>query len=112
MGRKKTISDSALLEVARDVFIAKGFSASPKEIARQAGISEGVLFQRFTTKDELFFAAIIPPSASLNQLFRDSRARGRALIEKVTLASLEYCRATLPLLLPLIAHPAFRFEEF
>jgi AcrR family transcriptional regulator len=112
MGRKKTISDSALLEIARQVFIEKGFSASTKEIARQAGVSEGVIFQRFTTKDELFFAAMIPPPASLNELLRHSRSRGSSLIEKVTWAMIDYCRATLPVLLPLMAHPAFRFEEF
>jgi AcrR family transcriptional regulator len=112
MGRKKTISDSALLEIARQVFIEKGFSASTKAIARQAGVSEGVIFQRFTTKDELFFAAMIPPPASLNELLRHSRSRGSSLIEKVTWAMIDYCRATLPVLLPLMAHPAFRFEEF
>ena len=112
MGRKKTISDSALLDVARHVFVNQGFGASTKEIARQAGISEGVIFQRFSSKDELFFAAMIPPAASLNDVIRKSRSRGRALMEEVTLAMLEYCRETLPVLLPLMMHPAFRFEEF
>lgn len=111
MGRKKTISNATLLDVARQVFTEEGIGASTKRIARQAGVSEGVIFQRFPTKNELFFAAMIPPPASLNRLFR-SRSRGRALIEKVTLAMLDYCRATLPILLQLMTHPAFRFEEF
>jgi AcrR family transcriptional regulator len=112
MGRKKTISDAALLEVARKVFVEKGFGTSTKEIARRAGISEGVIYQRFLTKDELFFAAMIPPPATLHQVLKHSRSRGRALLEKVTWAMIDYCRATLPVLLPLMMHPAFRFEEF
>ena len=89
MGRKKTITDAELLEVARTVFVEEGFGASTKEIARRAGVSEGVIYQRFATKDELFFAAMIPPAADLSQLFQNPRLKGRALVEKLTLAMLE-----------------------
>jgi|SRR5581483_443061 len=111
MGRKKTISDEDLLAAARAVFVKEGFGASTKQIARQAGVSEGVLYQRFTTKDELFFAAMVPPPADVTAMFRGSRLHGRALIRKLTLAMLDYCRDTLPVLLPLMTHPGFRFEE-
>ena len=112
MGRKKTVSDATLLDVAREAFIKEGIGASTKSIARQAGISEAVIFQRFASKDDLFFAAMIPPPASLNEVLRKSRSRGRALVEKVTLAMLDYCRATMPVLLQLMVHPGFSFEEF
>jgi AcrR family transcriptional regulator len=112
MGRKKTITDAALLDVAREVFVKDGFGASTKEIARRAGISEGVIYQRFANKDELFFAAMIPPPVDVNRIFRKSRLKGRAFVEKLTLAMLDYSRATLPVLLPLMLHPGFRFEEF
>jgi len=112
MGRVKTISDAKLLEAARKVFIEEGFAASTKMIARRAGVSEGVLFQRFTTKEELFFAAMIPPPADLNQLFHHPRAHGFNLIEQITLSMLEYFRSTLPVFIPLMSHPSFRFEEF
>jgi AcrR family transcriptional regulator len=112
MGRRKTITDAALLDVARQVFVEEGFGASTKEIARRAGVSEGVLYQRFASKDELFFAAMIPPAVDVNRIFRKSRLKGRALVEKLTLAMLEYNRATLPVLLPLMLHPRFQFEEF
>lgn len=111
MGRKKTITDGDLLEAARAVFVADGFGASTKAIARRAGISEGVLYQRFATKDELFFAAMIPPAADLAGIFQEKRLEGRALIEKLTLAMLEYCRETLPILLPLMTHKGFAFED-
>jgi len=112
MGRRKTISDADLLETARGVFIERGFGASTKEIAQRAGVSEGVLFQRFTTKEDLFFASMIPPAADIDQLLHDSRLEGRELLEKITFAMIDYFRATLPILLPLMAHPKFRFEEF
>jgi AcrR family transcriptional regulator len=62
MGRTKTISDEEVLERAREVFVEQGFRASTKAIAKHVGVSEGVLFQRFSTKEELFFAAMILPS--------------------------------------------------
>jgi AcrR family transcriptional regulator len=112
MGRNKTISDDDLLEVARQAFVEEGFAASTREIARRAGVSEGVIFQRFRTKEELFFAAMIPPPGDLNRLLQRSRSKGRALLEKITFAMIDYFRETLPVLLPLMAHPSFRFEEF
>ncbi len=111
MGRKKTVSDADLLEVARAVFIEEGIGASTKEIARRANVSEGVLYQRFATKDELFFAAMIPPPADLTRMFQHSRLKGRKLIEALTLALLEFSRQALPVMLPLMMHPGFRLED-
>ena len=112
MGRVKTVSDAKLLDVARRAFVKEGFSASTKMIARRAGVSEGVLFQRFTTKEELFFAAMIPPPADLNRVFHHPSAQGFQLIEQITLSMLDYFRSTLPVFIPLMSHPSFRFEEF
>jgi len=111
MGRKKTVSDEDLLETARSVFIEEGLGASTKEIARRAGVSEGVLYQRFATKDELFFAAMIPPPADVHAIFRGSRLRGRRMIEKLAFAMLEFSRQALPVFLPLMMHPGFRLED-
>src|SRR5260370_37309087 len=112
MGRNKTIPDAGLLEIGRRVVVEKGLGTSTKEIARRAGVSEGVIFQRFTTKEDLFFAAMIPPPADLNRLFHHPRSKGRALLEKIVLSMLDYFRSTLPVLIPLMSHPSFRFEEF
>lgn len=54
MGRPRTISDEALLDTARDVFLREGAAVSTAEIARMAGVSEGLIFKRFATKDSLF----------------------------------------------------------
>lgn len=112
MGRNKTISNEQLLDIARQAFIEAGIGASTREIAKRAGVSEGVIFQRFQTKEDLFFAAMIPPPADVNQLLRHRRSQGRVLLEKITFAMIDYFRATLPVLLPLMSHPAFQFEEF
>jgi AcrR family transcriptional regulator len=112
MARTKSISDEDLLRAAREVFVKEGFAASTKNIARRAGVSEGVLFQRFSTKEELFFAAMIPPPADLSKLFRKRHKDGYTAFSAVTLGMLEYFRATLPVLITLIAHPSFRFEDF
>src|SRR6266481_501234 len=106
VGRTKTISDTELLAAARRVFVEEGFAASTKAIARLAGVSEGVIFQRFTTKEDLFFAAMIPPPVDLSRLLHHPRSKGRSLLEKITLSMLDYFRSTLPVLLPLMSHPS------
>lgn len=58
MGRARTISNEQILEAAREVFLAEGFGASTVEIARRAGVSEGSIFKRFSTKENLFFASM------------------------------------------------------
>ena len=112
MARTKTISDEDLLQIAREVFVKSGIAASSKEIARQAGVSEGILFQRFSTKEELFFAAMTPPQLDLKAIFEHPKAEGQALIEKITFAMVDYFRSLMPVLIPLMSHPSFVFEDF
>lgn len=112
MGRKKTIADADLLATAREVFVEKGFGASTNEIARRAGVSQGVLFQRYGTKRELFFAAMVLPPANLARLFHARERGGFRHLEDVALELVDYFRATVPVLVPLMTDGAFRFEEF
>lgn len=58
MPRPRTISDEQVVDAAREVFLEQGFSATTAEIARRAGVSEGTLFKRFSSKEELFEAAL------------------------------------------------------
>jgi AcrR family transcriptional regulator len=44
--------------VARDVFLERGIRATTLEVAERAGVSEGVLFHRFKSKEALFSAAM------------------------------------------------------
>jgi AcrR family transcriptional regulator len=57
-GRPPTIDSQQLLAVARDVFLERGIRATTLEVAERAGVSEGVLFHRFKSKEGLFSAAM------------------------------------------------------
>jgi AcrR family transcriptional regulator len=109
MGRTKQVSDEALLQVARAVFVEKGYGASTREVARRAGISEAVLYQRHKTKLELFFAAMIPPPVELAR-----RTRATSVTEDLGGLSLDvmrYFRDAMPVLLQLVTHPSFDLAE-
>lgn len=58
MPRPRTISDKHIVDAAREVFVEHGFSATTAEIARRAGISEGTLFKRFASKEDIFAQVI------------------------------------------------------
>lgn len=48
-----------LLRVALDIFIKKGYySTSTREIARQAGVSSGLLFHYFSNKESIYLELI------------------------------------------------------
>lgn len=60
MVRPRQISNEAILEGARECFLSHGPSISTTAIAQHLGVSQGVLFQRFGTKQELMLAALAP----------------------------------------------------
>ena len=64
--RRKRLSADArreiIVDAAREVFVAKGFAgARLRDIARRAGITEAYLYRYFTSKTELYHAAIHEP---------------------------------------------------
>ncbi|HWM84546.1 MAG TPA: helix-turn-helix domain-containing protein [Kofleriaceae bacterium] len=63
MPRPRQVSDDEILRVARECIIERGPTVSTAAIARLAGVSQGVLFQRFGTKDEMVRAALATPAA-------------------------------------------------
>jgi AcrR family transcriptional regulator len=65
MARIPRITNQQILEAARQIFLQQGFGASTLEIAQQAGISEASIFKRFSTKEELFLAAMGIPEKPL-----------------------------------------------
>jgi AcrR family transcriptional regulator len=112
MGRPKTITDDELLARARDVFVERGFAGTTKEIARRAGVSEALLFQRYPTKAELFFAAMSLPTVDLQALFETPAGNARDRLASITAALVDYFRDSMPVLLLLLSHPGFEFEAF
>jgi AcrR family transcriptional regulator len=109
MTRPKTISDDELLAVARKVFRAKGNGAAVRDIALAANISEGVLYQRFGTKDAMFFAAMRPSPPDLGTILGPERPteEARAYVNQVVARMTRYFSEILPLALRLMMHPAF-----
>jgi AcrR family transcriptional regulator len=65
MARTATITDQQIIEAAREVFLEFGFSAPSSEIARRAEVSEGTIFKRFRTKEDLFIAAVGLPDGEM-----------------------------------------------
>jgi AcrR family transcriptional regulator len=57
-GRPITLSDDALLDIARDVLLERGLDATTSYIAKRARISESVIFYRYKTKEALFLAVV------------------------------------------------------
>lgn len=114
MPRPRRIDDATLLEAARKVFVEKGPGATTREVAQRAGVSEGVLFQRYKTKADLFFAALAPPAVDPGALLPvGEEAKGdREALEDGALRMLGYFREMVPLLLPLVTHPSYDPERF
>jgi AcrR family transcriptional regulator len=73
-GRPLSLSDNALLDVARDVFLERGLDATTSEIAKRARISESVIFYRYKTKEALFTAVferqLVMPAGFAKLLWR------------------------------------------
>jgi len=104
MGRPKTISDDDLLAIARVEFLRNGAFGSTREIAKRAGISEAGLFKRYSTKAQLFLAALAPPTPGIEPVIERAWAAksARAGTHLIAEALLDYFRVAIPMILPLI----------
>ena len=58
MPRPVSIQDDAILRAAKEIFLEKGWDATTSEIAAKAGVSHGIIFKRFKTKQALFQTAM------------------------------------------------------
>ena len=61
MARPRQVTDEQVLEVARAVFLEQGVQVPVSVIAGRLGVSDAAIFKRFGTKDDLIFAALLPP---------------------------------------------------
>jgi AcrR family transcriptional regulator len=109
MGRHKTVTDEAILGVAREVFRAYGHTATTRQVADAAGVSEAVLYQRFGSKDDLFFAAMHPPAADVEALLGppDPPGDAREYLRAVCVRLGRHFAEHIPLALRLMTHPSF-----
>ena len=101
MARRPTISNQQILDAARQVFLAHGFTkGSTVDIARRAGVSEGSIFNRFATKDGLFRAAMDeaqPPVFELDRYVGKGNLRDNLV--RITVESVHYLSNLLPKLM-------------
>jgi len=100
MPRPQVIDDDALIDAAREVFLARGPAATTAEVARVAGISEGSIFRRYKTKEALFRAAMKTQAPDWLETLDDDRARGDDLVAhlaRVGEAAIEFFRVVLPI---------------
>ena len=109
MGRPKTISDSAVLRIACEVFREHGHTVTTREIAQAVGISEAILYQRFGSKDALFFAAMHAQGPDIEQLLgpEDPPDDAHKYLCTVLRRLGEYFAEVIPLGLRVMMHPSF-----
>jgi AcrR family transcriptional regulator len=100
-----------VLEAAKAVFVEHGFGASTREVARRAGISEAVLYQRFKTKVGLFFAAMVPPPIELAAPTGAGQQNVADDIYDLAASIMRYFRDAMPVLLQVVTHPSFNLAD-
>src|SRR5262245_57417430 len=109
MGRLKTITDDEVLGIARSVFRTQGHTATTRQIAEAAGISEAILYQRFGSKNELFFASMRPLWPDVERLLGPKKPVVDALtyLRDVVVRLGKHFAEVIPLGLRVMMHPSF-----
>lgn len=102
MGRPPLVSRDEIIAAARDVFVREGLSASIRDVAAVAGISEAAIFKRFATKAALVVAAMAPPKPDISALLAplDGPDLRQGLAETMA-AITDFFRTMLPVTLPI-----------
>jgi len=110
MARPSSIRDETILNAAREMFLARGIQATTAEVAERAGVSEGTLFNRFKSKDDLFRlammsdgAASVPWVATVDARIGKGRVREHLL--DLALQIIEFFRKLMPLMMMAMANP-------
>lgn len=111
MARPATIRDETILEAAREVFLTRGIQGTTAEVAERAGVSEGTLFKRFRTKDELFRAAMTSQSPADVPWIRSLPGRvGKGAVHDnlvdLGLQMVGFFRLLMPLMVMTLSNPA------
>lgn len=114
MPRSKTIPDEKIKTIARTLFLKNGINTSTRNIAKAVGISEAVIYQRFGTKEDFFFAAMELPKTELDAIFCIQTGEGKVLENLIFmgLQIVDYFREAMPVFLTLISHPSFDMQIF
>lgn len=114
MARPTRIAQSAILEAARELFVAEGYDVSTAAIAEAAGCSEGTIFKRFKTKERLFREALGLPDfdiAARLEAVADRPDLEESLTE-VCLEIVEFLRVLVPRVMRLWAHDTGKKDPY
>lgn len=108
VGRPQSINREQILEAAREIFLRDGVKASTATIARAAGVSEGSIFKRFSTKEALFREALGLPDVRIGEELGQLLSEGpiETALENVVLRLVAMFRELLPRMMMLWAHNA------
>ncbi len=109
--RRKRLSAEArrrlIIDAARDVFLENGEAgARLRDIADRAGITEAYLYRYFTSKAELYHAAVFEPveriidefEVKLDELMATNGMTGAELVGRLNEVMLEFMVAAVPYL--------------
>ena len=119
MPRTRRIDDDTILAAARDVIARHGPCIAVADIARAAGVSEALLYQRFGSRDQLFVMALAPLPVRVDAII-GPHARFLAIetpvgaslyLEEVVGGLVRLLRATSYLLWPTLAIPPADVER-
>lgn len=74
---------AALIAAAREVFASNGFDAPLSQIARTAGVGQGVLYRHFPTRDAIALAVFDENIAEVEALAADPATRVDTVLEVI-----------------------------
>jgi AcrR family transcriptional regulator len=66
MARRRTLSDDAILDRVRPVFVERGYAVRTRQLAAAVGMTWGAIANRFGSKQVLFERAMAGPHAGLD----------------------------------------------
>ena len=110
------VRDRLLGAAARLVAERQSSAITARDIAREAGLSDGALYNHFTDKHELVLEALVGQFEGLVAAFEERVAAIRSTsaereLEALAAATLELHRASLPMLANVVSEPAL-FHRF
>ncbi|MFN8575796.1 MAG: TetR/AcrR family transcriptional regulator [Candidatus Sericytochromatia bacterium] len=98
---KKKITQEKVLNAAEKIFGSKGYHGSTtKEIAEEAGVSEGIIFKYFKTKKELLVNLVVPiiSKTAVSLLVNNSDEDLEDFINKVFQDRIKFFKRVFPLM--------------
>ena len=114
MPRPRTVNEADLLDAARTVFARSGHAASTVEVAREAGVSQALLYQRYGTKNALFLAAMVPAPVNAHAIVGDigeiDQLGARGHVVAIAGRLLDHLSEVMPRVLHLVTHPTLAPE--